>query len=75
VPDTLELLRTQVNDESARVRLQAIWALSYFHGADAEKAAEIAVESLIHPQDDYIKHTLDETLKTLDRRVKSSSPS
>ncbi|MFO0916125.1 MAG: PVC-type heme-binding CxxCH protein [Pirellulales bacterium] len=71
VPNVLELLRTQVNDEHPRVRLQAIWALSFFDGADAEKAAEIVVESLIHPQDDYIKHTLDETNKTLDRRIKA----
>ena len=66
----LELLQVQVNDESSRVRLQAVWALSYFTGADAEKASEIAVESLVHDQDEYIKHTLNETNKTLDRRVK-----
>ena len=66
----LELLQVQVNDENSRVRLQAIWALSFFTGADAEKASEIAVESLVHDQDEYIKHTLNETNKTLDRRVK-----
>ena len=65
------LLQEQVNDENARVRLQAIWGLSFFTGPDAEKAAEIAVESLVHPQDEYIKHTLDETNKTLDRRMKA----
>ena len=70
VAKPLELLSTQVNDEHGAVRLQAIWALSYFTGADAAKAAEVAVESLIHPQDAYIKHTLDETNKTLDRRAK-----
>lgn len=69
--DPLALLQTQVNDEQGRVRLQAVWALSYFTGAQAEKAAEIAVESLLHPQDDYLKHTLDETNKTLDRRIKA----
>ena len=67
----LELLREGVNDEAANVRLQAIWALSYFDGADAEKAAEVAVESLIHPQDAAIKLVLDETNKTLDRRAKA----
>ncbi|MFO0817733.1 MAG: PVC-type heme-binding CxxCH protein [Pirellulales bacterium] len=67
----LGLLQEQVNDESARVRLQAVWALSYFQGADAEKAAEIAVESLVHPQDGFLKFTLEETNKTLDRRVKA----
>jgi glucose/arabinose dehydrogenase len=72
VPEPLELLRTQVNDDSGAVRLQAIWALSYFTGADAVTASEVVVESLIHPQDEYIKHQLDETNKTLDRRVKAA---
>lgn len=71
IANPLDLLRIQVNDESSRVRLQAIWALSYFNGADAAKASEIAVESLIHDQDMYIKHTLNETNKTLDRRMKA----
>lgn len=65
----LELLQPQVHDEHPRVRLQAIWALSFFTGADAVKASEIAVESLIYPQDTFLKHTLEETNKTLDRRV------
>ena len=71
IASPLELLQKQVNDENSRVRLQAIWALSYFSGADAAKASEIAVESLVYDQDDYIKHTLGETNKTLDRRVKA----
>lgn len=71
VPEPLALLRERVNDESARVRLQAVWGLSYFTGADAAKAAEIAVESLIYDQDEYLKHTLDETNKTLDRRMQA----
>lgn len=72
IAEPLELLRAQVNDESSRVRLQAIWALSYFDGVDAEKAAEVAVESLLYDQDAYLKHTLDETNKTLDRRIKAN---
>ncbi|MDX1930744.1 MAG: HEAT repeat domain-containing protein [Pirellulaceae bacterium] len=71
IASPLELLQKQVNDENSKVRLQAIWALSYFSGADAAKASEIAVESLVYDQDDYIKHTLSETNKTLDRRVKA----
>jgi glucose/arabinose dehydrogenase len=67
----LELLQAQVNDEDSRVRLQAIWALSFFDGKDAAKASEIAVESLIYDQDEFIKHTLNETNKTLDKRVKA----
>jgi glucose/arabinose dehydrogenase len=75
IASPLELLQKQVNDENSKVRLQAIWALSYFSGADAAKASEIAVESLVYDQDDYIKHTLGETNKTLDRRVKAHSES
>lgn len=74
IPEPLELLQVQVNDESPRVRLHAIWALSYFRGQDAVKASEVVVESLIHPQDDYLKFLLDETNKTLDRRVKALQP-
>ncbi len=66
----LDHLQKMVNDESPKVRLQAIWALSYFSNGDAQKASEIAVESLVYDQDDYIKHVLAETNKTLDRRVK-----
>lgn len=70
VESPLDLLQVQVNDEAANVRLQAVWALSYFTGADAVKASEIVVEALIYPQDEYLKHQLNETNKTLDRRVK-----
>ncbi len=70
VASPLELLRAQVNDENPRVRLQAVWALSYFDGAEAEKASEIAVESLVYEQDEYLKFALEETNKTLDGRVK-----
>lgn len=71
VADVLDLLRDQVNDEHPRVRLEAVRTLSFFTGAQAEKALEVAVESLIHPQDEYLKVQLDETNKTLDRRVKA----
>jgi glucose/arabinose dehydrogenase len=67
----LELLRKQVNDEHPRVRLEAIRALSFFDGDDASKAQEIALESLVHPQDDYIEYILAETTKTLDERAKN----
>lgn len=70
VSDPIQLLRTLVNDENGAVRLQAIWALSFFTDGDAPKASEVVVESLIHPQDEYLKHQLNETTKTLDRRAK-----
>ncbi|MBI1345806.1 azurin [bacterium] len=71
VPEPLALLQEQVNDESPRARLQAIWGLSYFTGADAVKASEIVVESLLYDQDEFLKFELDETNKTLDRRTKA----
>ena len=73
VSDPLELLRKQVNDEHPRVRLEAIRALSFFDGDQVAKAQEIALESLLHPQDDYLEYTLNETNKTLDRRIKDQS--
>jgi len=67
VKEPLELLRTLVNDEHPRVRLEAVRALSFF---DSNEALEIAVESLIHPQDDYLKYALNETMATLEVRIK-----
>ncbi len=70
VAEPLELLRTQVNDENPRVRLEAVRALSFFRGADAVTAQEVALESLLHPQDDYLEYVLNETNATLDARIK-----
>jgi hypothetical protein len=67
VAQPLELLRTQVNDEHPRVRLEAVRALSFF---DNQAAIDVAVESLLHDQDDYLTYTLKETLSTLEKRVK-----
>ena len=72
VKDPLELLRKQVNDENPRVRLEAVRALSFFDGKDAAKAQEVAMESLLLDQDYYLKYTLDETNKTLDKRIKAA---
>src|SRR5437588_7168471 len=69
VKDPLGLLRARVNDEHPRVRLEAIRALSFFRGDDASTAQEIALESLLHPQDYYLEYTLSETNKTLYRRI------
>ena len=70
IGDSLELLRKQVNDENNRVRLEAVRALSFFDHDQVAKAQEIALESLLYPQDDYLEYTLNETNKTLDRRLK-----
>ncbi len=69
---SLDLLNAAVNDEHPRVRLLAVWALSYYSGADTQRAAEIAVEALLHPEDQYITHVLNETNKTLERRMEAA---
>jgi response regulator RpfG family c-di-GMP phosphodiesterase len=71
VSDPLGLLQMQVNDDHPRVRLEAVRALSFFRGDEAVKAQEIALESLIHPQDYYLEYTLNETLSTLEKRTKA----
>ena len=73
VKDPLKLLQAQVNDENPRVRLEAVRALSFFKGKDAAKAQEVAMESLGQSQDYYLGYTLDETNKTLDRRIKAEA--
>jgi sugar lactone lactonase YvrE len=70
VEKPLELLRQQVTDEHPRVRLEAVRALSFF---DSQEAIDVAVESLILAQDDYLKYTFNETMKTLERRVKGQT--
>jgi hypothetical protein len=67
----LELLKVQARDEHPRVRLEAVRAASFFRGQDIAGALEVATESLLFPQDDYLQYTLDETTQTLDRRAES----
>ena len=40
--------------------------------SEASRAAEIVVEALLKPDDAYIKHVLQETNKTLDRRIQAA---
>jgi putative heme-binding domain-containing protein len=70
VREPLELLRTQINDDSPRVRLEAIRALSFFH---TEAALGVAVELLTHPDDEYLRFVFNETLNTLERRLGSGT--
>ena len=65
----LDLLRVQAADEHPRVRLEAVRAASFFEGSQVAGALEVATESLLHPSDDYLKYTLDETTETLDLRA------
>ena len=69
VKDPIALLREQVKDENPRVRLEAARAASFFTTPDA---ADVALETADKPQDYYLKYTLDETMKTLDKRAKQA---
>jgi glucose/arabinose dehydrogenase/lysophospholipase L1-like esterase len=71
VSDPLALLRAQAVDESPRVRLEAVRACSFF---TTPQAAEVALEALNKPMDEYLKYTLDETMNTLDRFTKPPKP-
>ena len=71
VSDPLALLRAQAADEQPRVRLEAVRACSFF---TTPQAAEVALEALNKPMDEYLKYTLDETMNTLDRFTKSPKP-
>jgi hypothetical protein len=70
VSEPLKVLQTLVNDEHPRVRLEAVRALSFF---DSQEAIDVATESLLHPTDDYLKYVFDETMKTLEPRVKAKA--
>ncbi|VAX41083.1 Putative cytochrome c [hydrothermal vent metagenome] len=70
VEKPLDLLRKQINDKHPRVRIEAIRALSFFKGDQAAEALEVSVDSLLLPQDYYLKYTLQETMNTLEGRVK-----
>ena len=72
VADPIGLIRKQVGDDNARVRLEALRALSFFEGKDAARAQEAAMDSLLMPQDYYLEYTLSETNKTLDARIKAA---
>jgi glucose/arabinose dehydrogenase len=72
VADPFGLLAAGIKDENPRVRLEVVRTLSFFDGKDATRAQEIAMESLLMPQDYYLDYTLTETNKTLDRRIKAA---
>jgi hypothetical protein len=67
IPNPLALLKVQANDEHPAVRLEAVRAASFFQSAEA---ALVALESLNHPQDRFLSHTLDQAMKTLDPFIK-----
>ncbi len=62
VSNALDLMTVQANDDSARVRIEAAVALSYFN---SEKAVAATLAVLNHPMDYYLDYTCRETLKYL----------
>ncbi|MEI7780634.1 MAG: PVC-type heme-binding CxxCH protein, partial [Planctomycetota bacterium] len=64
--DAYGRLRKLVADEHPQVRLEAVRALSFFRD---QEAINIAIESLVMPQDDYLSYVFRETMQTLSRRV------
>ena len=66
VGDVSGRLRKLVADEHPLVRLEAVRALSFFRD---QEAINIAIESLVLPQDDYLSYVFRETMQTLSRRV------
>ncbi|MAQ91021.1 MAG: dehydrogenase [Rhodopirellula sp.] len=63
VPGVFGMLRTAVEDEHSRVRLEAIRACSYFHESEA---AEVALLALNHEVDYYVDFTLRHTIRRLE---------
>jgi len=74
VQDPLALLEGQAQDESPRVRLEAVRACSFFKTAKAAEVALTVLDKEADPEkpDYYIKYCLDETMKALDKYTKSS---
>ena len=67
IPNALALLKVQANDAHPAVRLEAVRAASFFQSSEA---AQVALESLNHPQDRFLTYTLDQTMNTLKPFVK-----
>ena len=63
MPDALKLVQERVNDDHARVRVEAVRACSFF---DSAEAIEVALDVLNHDVDEYVQYTLDETMRHLE---------
>ena len=64
VPSPLSYLEKAMNDQAPRVRLEALRALSFFKGADATKAIELAKLAMLD-KDYYIDYCFRQTMKQL----------
>ncbi|MEO6784768.1 MAG: HEAT repeat domain-containing protein, partial [Chthoniobacteraceae bacterium] len=65
VPNALALLKTAAEDESPRVRLEAVRAASFFNGKDVPAAMDVAYTILKRDTDYYLDYCYNETLKQL----------
>jgi azurin len=72
VPEAVALLKEQANDESPRVRLEAVRALSFFNGPAAKEAMLASTEVLSKPMDYWLDYTFKETMKQLQTLVKDA---
>lgn len=72
VPDALDLLAVQAQDDSPRVRLEAVRACSFFQTPKAAEVALAVLDKEADPEkpDYYIKYCLDETMKALEKYTK-----
>ncbi|GAB3281699.1 hypothetical protein GCM10027347_57440 [Larkinella harenae] len=62
IPGSLEMMRARVNDESPRVRLEAVVALSFFN---SEPAVTAAMDVFNYPTDYYLDYAIRETFRFL----------
>lgn len=62
IPGSLELMRARLNDESPRVRIEAVVALSYFN---SEQAVAAATDIFKYPGDYYMDYAIHETFRFL----------
>ncbi len=65
VPDALAALKTAAQDESPRVRLEAVRAASFFAGQDVPAAIDVAYSILERETDYYLDYTYGETMRQL----------
>ncbi len=65
INEPLALLKIAANDESPRVRLEAVRAASFFNGADVRDAFLVACEALKRDTDYYIDYCFQETTRQL----------
>ncbi len=67
VSNPLDLLKTMANDKENRVKLEAVRACSFFKDPGAQAVALEVLNDPAAEKDTYLKYSLDETMKTLEK--------